>query len=216
MLQDAKDAIFSGALTIAEAVQALDRRQFTWSTVKLYYSVFYLMRSTLALNGTCIVYSNKTPYTWTCSAGEMPKKRSGTTHKAALDGFKTHLPNHVLISQTIGLDHPLDWLMARREAANYKLLRFTEPDAPEHFKIVERFGTRRSVRDYIADQGHVFTFDPDHAMLSFPIAAMKEVLTTLSRVTGSGLASADSSFIARQCYDRTGPFPDFRTLLGVS
>lgn len=152
---------------------------------------------------------------WKCGAGEVPKKAWGPTHKVALEAFRANLPNHVLISQTIGADDPLDWLMARREAANYKNLRFSEPNAPNHFKIVERYGVRRSMRDYIADHQHVFTFDPDHAMLSFPVAAMREALMNLPKVTGSSLSAEDCSFIARQCYDRAGPVPDFRGLFGV-
>ena len=213
LVQDARDAIYSGALTIAEAVQGLHRRQFTWATVKLYYSVFYLARATLALSGTCIFYVNKTPYTWISAAGDAPKKRSGTTHKVVLDAFKTHLPGHVLVSQPIGVDDPYEWLAARREAANYKLARFSEPDAPAHFKIVEKHGVRQPLRDYLADDVHLFTFDPDHAMLSLPVAAIKAVLVLLRQSTGAGLSVDDCAFVARQCFDRAGPVPEFRKLL---
>ena len=213
LVLDAQDAIYSGALTIAEAVQGLHRRQFTWATVKLYYSVFYLARATLALQGACVFYVNRTPYMWISSAGEMPAKRSGTTHKVVLDTFRTRLPNHVLVSQPIGVDDPHEWLMARREAVNYKIARFSEPSAPAHFEIVDRHGVRQPVRDYLGDSSHVFTFDPDHAMLSFPIASIKDALELLRQATGNGLPADDCAFISSQCFDKAGPLPEFRKLL---
>lgn len=213
LLLDARDAIYSGALTLAEAVQGLDRRQFTWATVKLYYSVFYLARAALGLHGTCVLYVNRTPYTWISNAGETPAKRSGTTHKVVLDAFKTHLPNHVLVSQPIGVDEPHKWLMGKREAVNYKTARFSDPMAPAHFEIVDRHGVRQPLRDYLGDTAHLFTFDADHAMLSFPVAALRDVLLQLMGATGSGLLTDECSFIARQCYDKAGPLPEFRKLL---
>lgn len=210
--QDARDAIYSGALTIAEAIQGLDRHLYTWATVKLYYSVFYFARAALALQGTCVFYVNSTPYSWLAAPGEVPKKRAGNTHKVVLDVFRMQLSTHVLLSQPIGVDEPHTWLMSKREAANYRIARFREPDAPDHFKFVERHGVRQPVRDYLADNGHLFTFDPDHAMLSFPIAAMRDALSLLKQ-GGSGLSQDDSMFIAGLCRDRTGPVPEFRKLL---
>ena len=65
---DARDAIYSGALSITEAIQGLDRQLYSWTTVKLYYSVFYLARASLALHGVGVVYQDRTPYTWVANA----------------------------------------------------------------------------------------------------------------------------------------------------
>ena len=48
---DARDAIYSGVLSIAEAIQGLDRQLYSWTTVKLYYSVCYFARAALGLHG---------------------------------------------------------------------------------------------------------------------------------------------------------------------
>jgi hypothetical protein len=212
MEQDANDAIYSGALTIAEAVHGLERRLYTWATVKLYYSVFYLARAALGLNGTCIFYIDRTPYTWESSAGATPRKRAGNTHKAVLDVFASQLSRHVLLSQPIGQQAAHEWLMSRRESANYKMARFSEPDAPNHFKFVERRGVRQPLRDYLADSVHLYTFDPDHAMLSFPVAALKDCLALL-KAGGGALPAADAKLLANYCRDRAGPVPEFRKLL---
>lgn len=211
--QDAADATYSAAFSICEAVQALDRKMYTWSTVKLYYSTFYLARASLGLGGVGLIYVKTTPYVWQAAAGHVPKKSAGTTHKATLAAFATHRASSPLLSQLIVADAPLDWLAALRESVNYKVPKFVEPNVPEHFKFVDRHGVRRMVTEYLADSSNRYTFDPDHAMLAFPIAALKETLTQLKAVTGAGLSPADSAFVTAQCCDKQGPIAEMRRLL---
>ncbi len=210
---DARDAIYSGVLSIAEAIQGLDRQLFSWTTVKLYYSVFYLARAALALNGIGIIYPDKTPYAWIAAAGNTPTKRAGTTHKAVLDAFRLYRKGSVLVSQQIGTEDPFAWLMSKRESVNYKVPKFCEPSAPSHFKFIEQHGVRRLVGDYVADDSHLFTFDPDHAMLAFPIAGLKLLLNDLKASGGARLLPQDARFLASQFFDNNGPLPEFRKML---
>ena len=213
LVDDARDAIYSGVLTIAEAAQGLDRRLFTWATVKLYYSVFYLIRALLGIQRIGLIYVGRTPYVWNAAAGDRPDKRSGTTHAAVLGAFQEFMPGSLLLSQPIETDGPLEWLMGKREAANYRSGRFSEPSAPAHFGSAERYGVRRLLSDYIADHQHLFAFDPDHAMLAFPVETMKVTLQALRTAGVPILAPEDTAFLASQCFDRTGPIADFRRLI---
>lgn len=213
LYDDSRDAFYSGALSIAEAIQGLDRNLFTWATVKLYYSVFYLARAALGLHCVGIIYSDRTPYAWEATAGETPAKRSGTTHKAVLDAFRLYRKSSVLLSQQIGTEESFAWLMARRESANYKDPKFCDPGAPPHFRLIESHGVRRLVNDYVADNSHLFTFDPDHAMLAFPIASLKLILNDLKISRLGGLPSVDKAFLASQVFDTNGPLPELRKLL---
>ena len=213
LIADARDAVYSGMLTIGEATQGLDRRLFTWATVKLYYSAFYLIRSLLGIQGIGLIYVGSSPFIWRASAGERPIKRSGNTHGVVLKAFKDFMPGNVLLSQTVGVYEPLDWLTAKREAANYKTVRFSEPDAPAHFLTVERYGIRRLLGDYLGDDQHLFAFDPDHAMLAFPIETMKLAIEA-QRIAGmASLTPEEVAFLAGQCFDRNGPIADFRRLI---
>ncbi|MEQ1685287.1 MAG: hypothetical protein ABL916_16695 [Burkholderiaceae bacterium] len=213
LVQDARDEIYSAAFSVCEAVQGLDRQMFTWSTVKLYYSVFYLARASLGLSRVGLIYVKQTPYTWVATPGGTPKKSSGTTHKAALAAFALHRASSPLLSQLIGVTDPFEWLVSLREAANYRLPKFSEPDAPDHFKFVARFGVRRLLSEYLADDAHHYTFDPDHAMLAFPVATLRETMAQLRTVTGAGLSQSDCSVIGGQCFDRQGPIAEMRKLL---
>lgn len=211
--EDARDAIYSGVLSIAEAIQGLDRQLFSWTTVKLYYSVFYIARAALGLHGVGIIYPDRTPYAWIAAAGQTPTKRSGTTHKAVLEAFRLYRSGSVLVSQQIGTEDPFAWLMAKRESVNYKVPKFCEPAAPPHFKFIERHGVRRLVGEYVADESHLFTFDPDHAMLAFPIAGLKLLLNDLKASGAARLLPEDATFLASQVFDRNGPLPEFRRML---
>ena len=103
--------------------------------------------------------------------------------------------------------------MARRESVNYKVPKFCEPAAPGYFKFIERLGARRLVGEYIADDSHLFTFDPDHAMLAYPIAGLKLLLDNLKASRAASLARVDAAYLASQVFDSAGPLPEFRKLL---
>lgn len=211
--EDAHDAIYSGILSIAEAIQGLDRQLYSWATVKLYYSVFYFIRAVLGLHKIGIIYQGRTPYAWRAVPGQIPIKRSGTTHKVVLEAFKSYLNGHVLISQNIGSEDPFAWLMTMREFVNYKTPKFCEPDAPPYFKFIEKCGVRQLTSAYVADDTHLYTFDPDHAMLAFPIAGLKLVLNDLKTLGTANLLPGDVTYLASQIYDKNGPLPDFRRML---
>ncbi len=69
---DARDYYYSACSTLAAAIQGLNSRLYTWSTVKLYYSVFYALRADLAIRGYCIFHVNSSSLWVQAAAGSMP------------------------------------------------------------------------------------------------------------------------------------------------
>lgn len=206
LLVDAKDYLYSGAVSIGDAVQAVDRCLFSWATVKLYYSAFYLARALLALHGTAFIYSGTKGYSWRSIPGAVAVKRNGATHKAVLSTFAAVLPSNPLLSQPIDSIGALDWLIKLREAANYNNARFCEPNAPLHFEMHAANGIRAMVAAYSQDSEYLYTFDPEHAMLAFPIEALKQVLKQFSVGGHSGLLSAeDRKYLSSLYFDKSGP-----------
>ena len=100
------------------------------------------------------------------------------------------------MSQTILADSPLNWLMERRVEANYKAGRFGEPAVPDHFRQLHKAGIQRSVAEYMNEI--LFAFDPDHAMLAFPLQAIsvtsKTIEGTAYRFDGDQFSFLTSSF----------------------
>jgi hypothetical protein len=212
--QDGLGYAYSGALSIGEAASGIESRMFTWSTVKLYYAVFYLSRALLACRGVCIFYRGKTPYSIEAVAGKSPKKLSGTTHGVVLEEFDARRLFPTLVSQQIAGVKPLDWLRERREEANYSTPRFLEPSAPRHLEQIVRSGMRHSLDAYVADELKLYAFDEDHAMVAYPTELLKHILAELKVLgTGVDLSHDDRSFLASLYRDLRGPMACMHQLL---
>lgn len=213
---DATNYLYSACVSIGDAAQAIDRALFTWATVKLYYSTFYLLRSLLALSGRALVYEGTKPRTLTCRAGEVPTAISAKgTHQAIISFFTKTFPRSPLLSQDIGTDQPFQWLMHRREEANYNIGRFVDPQCPAHFTAIVRLGVRRSTSEYVADSTYLYTFDPAHAMLALPIEAMKQTISHPDLDIAANSSADTRTFFRGLFSDRSGALSGILQLLKV-
>lgn len=215
--EDAKSYLYSSVVSVGDAAQAVQRELFSWSTVKLYYAVFYALRSILAAQGYAIVYhangQKSTPYRLRAAVGESPVKLSGNTHKVVLQQYAAIFPAAPMVSQQIALDKPFDWMMNRREEANYKNARFSEPVAPEFFKQIISGKIRHSLSAYIDDNGQNFAFDKDHAILALPIAAIQAATVAFAAAFPPiDMAKDDIDFLAGLFRDKHGEMPGARKL----
>lgn len=216
LADDAVGYFFSGAHSIGEAVQGASQKRFTWATVKLYYASFYLCRALLALRGICLFYVGSTPYLLTSLAGESPAKGKETTHKVVLQAFRRSAIAPRLTSQQIDLEDPATWLIERREEANYGRARFIEPQTPRHFVEIEKVGLRRAVDAYITDLTMLYVFDPDHAILAYPVELMREVCQTFSAAHPAiGVSGEDLRDLASLFADSKGKFASASRLLST-
>ena len=215
---DASNYLYSACVSIGDALQGIERSLFTWSTVKLYYATFYLLRALLALSGRALVYDGSKPRTLLCKAGESPGSLSGKirgTHQLVIAYFEKSFPNSPLLSQEISNEKPLEWLINRREEANYSTGRFEEPNCPSHFNSILRTGIRKATSGYIADHTYLYAFDPDHAILAFPIEVLKVTLAH-PRINMTSNTSIDSQRFFQSIFsDRSGPLVDIISLLKV-
>ena len=215
---DAANYLYSACVSIGDAIQAVDRTLFTWATVKLYYSGFYLLRSLLALSGRALIYDGTKPRTLMCKAGESPIAFGGSvrgTHQAVIAYFTKALPNSPLLSQDIVNEAPFKWLMLRREEANYASGRFGDPQCPRHFSTIARFGVRRSATYYIGDKTYLYAFDPDHAILALPIEALKQTIAHPNLNIAANTDADAKRFFRVLFADKAGPMRDVLALLRV-
>ncbi|MGR0481769.1 MAG: hypothetical protein ACTFAL_10295 [Candidatus Electronema sp. V4] len=204
--EDACDYLYSATVSLGDALRGLNRGLFTWATVKLYYSVFYTMRARLALKGFCIFYIKMSPYSISSVPGKQAQKEKGPTHKVVMQLFRENNIDPFMLSQPIELKDPIDWLMNLRENANYKIARFTEPDVPEYFIKVNKFGVRRSCQEYISDTSALYLFDPDHAMVAYPISLIHRAFSEFQRENLSMQKKESKSFLNKLFSDKRGPF----------
>lgn len=208
LCEDAREYYFSAILSFVEALHGPPQKLYTWATVKLYYSVFYALRSILALHGWCVFYiarpGNKTSCFYIKAASSATARDGAqSTHKAVLKCFSDNL-QHLGLLAPIGLVSAPDWLMHLREEANYKNSRFYEPEPPPHFEEVSRRGVRKVVAEYLEPKNDFLAFDPDHAIIAFPLAALRLAAREFSGHHLHALEEDDIATLLHHCTDMAG------------
>lgn len=207
LANDSQKSIYSSLLSIADALRGLEQEFSTWPTVKLYYSAFYALRAILALENICLYYSVNKEF-WIDSIANAfptraPTKVRGSTHKFVFTIFEQKFPNSPLLSQSIDGEAPFDWLMSKRLGANYMVARFVEPGDNQLFKFVKKHGVRGLCIEYLKDDG--FAFDPDHAILAYPIYLLKHISRLGVRGKTCVLDSSEDDSYEKYFSDRHGP-----------
>lgn len=211
--EDGCHTSYSALVSIGDAIRGIEAGFYSWATVKLYYAVFYGFRALLAFNKIAVFYANRTCFWVTISPGERPiKGRSSSSHKVVMEIFKKHLNDSMLLSQAIGYSEPTVWLQEQRERVNYTQAKFSEPEVPIIFKGIERTGSiRKSIAAYIYDD--IYTFDPDHAILAYPIAVFKEIKRKQNIM--ELLTENDRTALKTILSDSLGPIVSFNLLIGL-
>jgi len=207
--EDISDNYYSSLVSFSDALNGLEDGYYTWATVKLYYSLFYSVRALLSSAGVCIMYAGNTPILIQASAGARPSKLSGTTHVCVLRAFRTSFARPDLLSQPMGVSDSLDWLLKKREDANYKNFGFGEPNVPDHFDRIVRDGIRRLTNAYAADASDTYTFDEDHAAVALPQKAIVLVKNRLSEA----LSAERTDYIRSALRDANGPLSPLQKAL---
>lgn len=189
-----------------DAVRGIQARCGTWATVKLYYSTFYALRTALALGKICAFHVGSSSFSVRAVAGHTPIPGVDRgTHKTVLNSFNREYPSHQILSQLIDLKNPLDWLVERREEANYRQARFSEPDFSSEFDFVESTGLRATLSTYLADPTSLYVFDPDHAIVAYPLRALQVVGDQLLLAgTTPSLSADEQDFLKSKASDKSG------------
>lgn len=208
---DSANYLHSALVSVSDAIRGASECFYSWSIVKLYYASFYACRSILAQQSQCVFYlprgNKNTPYILKCKQGEVAKKGKDTTHKLVIDLFCNSNLVPEVNSQTIDNDRPLDWLMCRREEANYKNARFSEPAIPEVFTKIVNVGIRKVVSASL--RGDSLRYDKEYSILSFPLFLIAKA------VAGVDKKDLDIEYYNKSLRDSDGPIAPILALLKV-
>jgi len=209
---DAADFYYSGWVSFLDALRGINLGFYTWSKVKLYYSVFYAFRASLATDDICAFHVDGSQFLVTARPGANPVScLDRGTHKTVLKGFQRTNPAHPLMSQQIALQDSVDWLIERRESANYGQARFSEPTCGPEFDFVLENGLRQAIVAYLQDTSLVYVFDPDHAMIAYPLRSLSLVGNQLAAAGVTSVEEDEQRFLRSVARDRTGPLPPLLT-----
>lgn len=204
-VKDALGVWYSGALSLAQGVNGVHSKRYAWSTVKLYYSAYYFLRSILLAHGWCQFYIDGKPRLIEARPGQMPVKQAGTSHESCYRIFEKVFPKSSLISQPIGLFSAAEWMKKQREEINYNTPRFPDPEVPTWFEEHALLGVRRAVIEYLHDP-LAYEFIDRHAMIAYPLAAGIEAVVSL-RASGIATTEDEKKGFVGYWRDSTGQLP---------
>jgi hypothetical protein len=177
---DVQNLYFNGILSIVEALKGINKGFYSWSTVKLYYSSFYLLKCSLISNDIIIFRQGRDVYYAILEVGEFVKKipsDNKTDHQSSIWLFNEIYANSdLLLSNTINDINPLTWLRNKREEINYKHDVFQEPDPPYFWLDIDQMISEKNlskvVSQFINDDSYLYTFQEEYAILAVPLVRL--------------------------------------------
>lgn len=190
---DALDYLYNAMLSLYEGIDSIYSRRFSWATVKLYYSVYYMLRASLACKGYAILYINSGYFRLSTKECESPYKPTiagyNSTHKATiLHHNSIFAKDDKLLSNCIDSKTTYEWMADVREILNYKSIVFREP---EHLSVWDTFATAQKsntlgvlLSRLSDDKKYIYCFQEDYAVVGIPI---KRAYLTLKEFEKFGL-----------------------------
>ena len=193
---DAIDYFYNGLVSFCEGIDSAVNYRFSWATIKLYYSVYYMLRSSLAIKGRAIL-QNKSVFLLKLAEGEIPQKKRSTstikysnTHEATINHhISISSENDYLLSNEIDGNNTYHWMKSLREIVNYRCVSFQEPSylACWHkFAEANKLGSLSSLFNKIEATPDIYCFQEDYAIVSIPF---KRTLLTLDELRRKGFCN---------------------------
>lgn len=186
---DSKDFYFKGLLSLIEALSNIKNGLYSWATVKLYYSTYYLLRCSLTSKEVAVVRHKRELFYIRCNENEKFKQPSmNQDHQAIIDiSVKLFAEDDKLQSNLINDENSYEWLKDRREAVNYKSREFLEPVCPAFFteisENIKNSGIELLVKRIIED-AYILTFQEEYAIIAIPL---KRFLLTKETMLANGI-----------------------------
>lgn len=190
LLEDAKDFYFKGTLSFFEALKSVESKLYSWATVKFYYSIYYFLRCTMAINGIALI-RQKSLYYLKAIDGASPvtkgAKKYNTDHSGTINFFIDLLSSDILLSQSIDNTNAYDWHMNKREQVHYRERQFNEPNHSWFWALIgdeiNKGNFEMLLKDYVLDK-YILCFQEEHAILAIPI---KRALLTKEKLAAENI-----------------------------
>lgn len=177
--QDAIGFYYNALLSFLEGCEQLNKRQYSWAIVKLYYTVYYCARAQMGFHNFLVLRKGNKLFGLHLIEGAKPHKCNGRNdHNTILELYKRDYSANYILSNTInGVKYP-DYMMDIRETTNYKQQSMKEPYRLDLFddlddKIKADKTTAMVLEEWLADQ-NVYCFQENSAYLVTTYIMLKE------------------------------------------
>ncbi len=187
-------------LSFSGAYEDLGRGNGSWGVVKLYYCLFYSVRSRLLFrkhglirNGSWFHFDFNNSAS---GSGNSPVRLTGdrfrSDHDTSINLYERIFGgSDRLLSNSVDSVPPLQWLMDLRNIANYRIANFTDPVFPMDI-LVGGGGVEIEslVQQSINDVDDGLTFQPEFAWLALP---MKQLIGAVGDMAACGASMSLSA-----------------------
>ena len=181
LVQDA-DALYIKALqTFSQALAGMHCKEFAWTIVKMYYSVFYAMRCELHASSVVAVKNGSIFYTSNIVGATFNSIQEKGSHQTYIKLRKT-LPASVISHDTL-LDNDIEagvdvysWMCTNRERVNYHSKHFADPEPDDVLtKVYNNYVLTHKLTDLlnVYESDLLYCFDTDHATISVPYRKLR-------------------------------------------
>lgn len=191
---EASSLYYKALLSYMECIPAIKHNNYSWSTVRLYYSIYYAIRAYLACNGIAFMRAERRLFYIRARANERFIRCEDTTdHKAVMRTlYNLYKNTDKLLSNNINGINVNEWMMDRREEVNYRDMDFHDPSAPEFWNNIDAIletTTLESLIDDLVKDNWLYCFQDDYGILGIPT---KRLMITTNAIKSSGLISTVS------------------------
>lgn len=175
---------YKSLLSFSEGVAAIQRKNYTWATIKLYYSVYFGLRCSLLCRNTVLVRAPRFMFRFKLSPGSLYIRADDTTdHGGTIETYiKEYGKTDFLCSSKVDEKNPYLWLKECREIVNYRDEVFHDPFASDLWETIEHTalidGMKKTLNNYIVEMDK-YCFLPETAVLAVPL---NRILTTAQDV----------------------------------
>lgn len=167
---DSVSFYFNAVLTFLQAMKSLVSKSYSWSTVQMYYSVFYSCKSILGFDNIGII-RNRGLHVLKLVIGEKAKKLDrDNDHEQTIKWYKKIYPHSYMMSNDIEDQSFFEWIKDAREITNYRQQVFQEPRALDFLSntisYLDGKNTLCSYLDEMSSNWNLYCFQKETALIA--------------------------------------------------
>lgn len=181
---DTLSYFYKSIYSFVQALNNIDKNNYNWSIVQLYYSCFYAIRADILLSNHCIVR---------CGGLFMVENKAGEQfhsitmnargdHQMAIALLKKLKNEHKITDEILDIDlegtDAYSWLMKHRERTNYQMKNFVDPEIDILFNHLNNYFKEKTLFElfnFYSQSDYGICFDLDHSILSIPFKKIIQI-----------------------------------------
>lgn len=182
---DMNDTIYKMAFSFISAFIDLKNNNYSWATIKFYYSIYYYVKSKLLFDGIHITYFNKNAYAFNINnKNKFIKLKNNNSHQAVFEYYNTiyYQRDPLLMLEIPDINNcetkkVYEWYEDKRNIINYRSIRFEEPYIYKFWEAVNEYKNIEDLfNNIIKDKNNIYVTDEDYAIIAVPVYCLTDLI----------------------------------------